>query len=856
MVGLFYLQFLPQTSLSIEFQRNGATSTCRVSPFILGCSHAETTGMSMFSDSAVTAGDNTVLVPSQWSSYNPVPCGTEVQRFIFSLVHVLPQTRSAINRPCVTLLVHPAPLTCLAVRTFSSSGENCPLTVVNSVSSTFVCKDCSRVLFLGCNLLFFFCLLSFTSRAPFALLTVSNMNGCWQLGPRLLRIEQLASLLLNPHPRTSLASEVPRRLAFSQGKRQIRPDHGTMETISLLQRVNNQLGLISGEVEWRITWNSWRLFQNAFGVNSAYAQAPMESKHIFAPESFESNSEFGPNRDGESRTLCPVLPRNGLHGLKSLTWENPADTIVLGPSPGSLMTENVLPQQVGSHKRALEQSAEENQNGGSSEAEGNLLLQKDPEDLVVSKRLKHEVPIKPVVETLPRFKLRRCPTNKEWGIARDSQGTSIEDQQCSTSLLKQPGAAIEKSTVEVGEAVQPLLASRSEVSRKRPLAHGSDQRSERSSESEATCSSCGAVPGACHHGGEILNGAVSKVNRLWVDGGSSSISEARKRRRKGSSPVSGDDLEGGSGKGRCTDSASPPVYSNHEDRNDVQSEPSFTRAADNDCDRCIGNVLILQEDRECRENGATVELVSTNRNMWMLAATLRGETLLTHKAAQFDATGTSNRYTHAMMFKVKKGIWLEFEDRKQWLLFKHLHEQCYQRNARTVPVRQIPIPGVREVEECPGRAFGEAFVRPPVDYIRQRDFEEDMVAQSNRLFYDMDSEDEEWLLQTNGERTSGRGSRSRPRISEETLERTIDKLEKVSFSEASEITVPDSAVEICHGLGSPEVIKAIHSYWLAKRLRKGMALIRHFQVRFLPQRKFRFALVMMCGAVVSHPLGR
>lgn len=66
------------------------------------------------------------------------------------------------------------------------------------------------------------------------------------------------------------------------------------------------------------------------------------------------------------------------------------------------------------------------------------------------------------------------------------------------------------------------------------------------------------------------------------------------------------------------------------------------------------------------------------------------------------------------------------------------------------------------------------------------------------------------------------------RIFEEILEWIIDKLEKVSFFEVSEIIVFDSVVEICYGLGLFEVIKVIYSYWLVKWLWKGMVFICYF----------------------------
>nr|XP_024388338.1 uncharacterized protein LOC112288421 isoform X1 [Physcomitrium patens] len=255
---------------------------------------------------------------------------------------------------------------------------------------------------------------------------------------------------------------------------------------------------------------------------------------------------------------------------------------------------------------------------------------------------------------------------------------------------------------------------------------------------------------------------------------------------------------------------------------------------DSVCRGCIANVLVVQHDRGWREYGASVELQSCHGQGWMLIISVRGENMYAYKAEQAIVTGTANRHSHAIVWKGEKGWNLEFEDKKHWQSFKDLHEECYRRNAKASSGRQIPIPGVRHIEDVTPRGPGCPFTRPYSRYICGAGDEVEMALGNSRVVYDMDSEDEQWLEQINTERENARGTLARPLIAEDTLERLLDKLEKEAYLHQQEhkgmnLDYSDVAAESCSGLATHEVIKVIYSYWLDKRSRKGMPLVRHFQ---------------------------
>ncbi|KAL0330296.1 UNVERIFIED_CONTAM: hypothetical protein Sradi_5016300 [Sesamum radiatum] len=187
--------------------------------------------------------------------------------------------------------------------------------------------------------------------------------------------------------------------------------------------------------------------------------------------------------------------------------------------------------------------------------------------------------------------------------------------------------------------------------------------------------------------------------------------------------------------------------------------------------------------------------------------------------------GSTNRYSHAMMWKGGKDWVLEFPDRNQWILFKEMHEECYNRNIRAASVKNIPIPGVRLVEENDDYGAEVPFVRNPARYIRQVQTDVEMAMDPSRILYDMDSDDEQWLML----KKNCTEKHKYEKISEEVLEKAIDIFEKVSYAKLRDNFTDAEIEEFLIGIGSAEAAKVIYEHWRQKRKKFGMPLIRHLQ---------------------------
>ncbi|KAJ8751671.1 hypothetical protein K2173_025832 [Erythroxylum novogranatense] len=242
---------------------------------------------------------------------------------------------------------------------------------------------------------------------------------------------------------------------------------------------------------------------------------------------------------------------------------------------------------------------------------------------------------------------------------------------------------------------------------------------------------------------------------------------------------------------------------------------------------CDANLLITHSDRGWRECGVQVVLELFDHNEWRLAVKLSGVIKYSYKAHQFLQTGSTNRFTHAMMWKGGKDWTLEFLDRSQWALFKEMHEECYNRNIRAASVKNIPIPGVRLIEEHDDNGIEIPFVRISSKYFRQIKTDVEMALDPSRVLYDMDSDDEQWLLENKSSLVFDNNTSWN--ISEEMLEKTMDMLEKAAYSQDRDQFTGNEMEELMAGVGHMEAIKTIHEYWQKKRLMKGMALIRHLQ---------------------------
>lgn len=242
---------------------------------------------------------------------------------------------------------------------------------------------------------------------------------------------------------------------------------------------------------------------------------------------------------------------------------------------------------------------------------------------------------------------------------------------------------------------------------------------------------------------------------------------------------------------------------------------------------CDANVLITQGDRGWREPGGRVVLELAYRNEWRLAVKFYGSTKYSHKVDHIFLPGSTNRHTHAMMWKGGKDWALEFPDRSQWMLFKEMHAECYNRNTQVSSVKNIPIPGVRLVEEFEDDTTDHLFTRNSSRYIRQIETDIGMAMNPLKNFYDMDSEDELWILKN---KKSFQNQDSNIVITDETFEKTMDMLEKFAYAQQCDQFTVDEIEKVMVGVGSAEMIRAIYQYWQNKRKRLGMPLIRHLQV--------------------------
>ncbi|KAL3844133.1 hypothetical protein ACJIZ3_001536 [Penstemon smallii] len=240
---------------------------------------------------------------------------------------------------------------------------------------------------------------------------------------------------------------------------------------------------------------------------------------------------------------------------------------------------------------------------------------------------------------------------------------------------------------------------------------------------------------------------------------------------------------------------------------------------------CSANILVTLGDKGWRECGAHVVLEVADHNEWRLAVKLSGITKYSYKVKHILQPGSTNRYSHAMMWKGGKDWLLEFPDRSQWMLFKEMHEECYNLNIRAASLKNIPIPGVQLIEENDDCGTEVTFVRNSVMYFRQVQNDVEMAMDPSRVLYDMDSDDEQWFLAYKACTDKHRCEE----ITEEFLEKTIGIFEKVAYIQQRDKFTDAEIEELVIGIGSAEAAKVIYEHWRQKREKKGMPLIRHLQ---------------------------
>ncbi|KAG8076385.1 hypothetical protein GUJ93_ZPchr0006g44477 [Zizania palustris] len=238
---------------------------------------------------------------------------------------------------------------------------------------------------------------------------------------------------------------------------------------------------------------------------------------------------------------------------------------------------------------------------------------------------------------------------------------------------------------------------------------------------------------------------------------------------------------------------------------------------------CRANLLITQPDRCWREEGAEVKLELSDSNEWCIAVKIHGVTRIYLKP-QEQKSYVVNRFTHAYIWTIDDGWKLEFSDKWDWLLCKELQIEGRERNSQG---RMIPIPGVHEVSDDTGVIVTYPFSRPVPDYITMVD-DEVGRALSRESVYDLDSEDEQLLIQLNYS-DSDRKSSHLNHISYEDFEKIITTFEKDAFNNPEGTSDVDQLLSRYPALGKDHNVLAVYEYWMNKKRKKGKPLLKIFQ---------------------------
>lgn len=238
---------------------------------------------------------------------------------------------------------------------------------------------------------------------------------------------------------------------------------------------------------------------------------------------------------------------------------------------------------------------------------------------------------------------------------------------------------------------------------------------------------------------------------------------------------------------------------------------------------CRANLLVCDSEKCWRESGVQVTMEMSNSHEWFISVKKDGITQFMHKPQDLRQC-VVNRFTHAYMWSGEDRWKLEFQEKWDWHIFKILHIECRDRNSQDA-MKVIPVPGVREVLDYENNVVS-SFVRPNV-YIHVATDEVERALDSKTSYYDMDFADEEWLQALNSRLDVVNDSSSF--VTEENFERIIFALEKMSYSCMDDIPDKETAVELCKEMASRSMVSAIYDYWIQKRRKKSVPLVKVFQ---------------------------
>lgn len=243
---------------------------------------------------------------------------------------------------------------------------------------------------------------------------------------------------------------------------------------------------------------------------------------------------------------------------------------------------------------------------------------------------------------------------------------------------------------------------------------------------------------------------------------------------------------------------------------------------DLDASSCSANILVIEADKCYREQRATISLDRSASNQWVVRIKTNGTREYNFIAEKVMRPCSFNRITRATIWTTDNGWKLEFSNRRDWLIFKRLYAECFDRNVQGPTVSSIPVPCVVEVSSYVDSNY-VPFSRPE-SYIRCEDDELTRALGRGSASYDMDSEDELWLKKFNFENVLNEP------ISADVFELIISSFEKSLFCAQDDYLDVKAAVDLCISLERREVLEAMHSYWIKKRKQKRSALVKVFQV--------------------------
>ncbi|EPS70792.1 hypothetical protein M569_03969, partial [Genlisea aurea] len=235
---------------------------------------------------------------------------------------------------------------------------------------------------------------------------------------------------------------------------------------------------------------------------------------------------------------------------------------------------------------------------------------------------------------------------------------------------------------------------------------------------------------------------------------------------------------------------------------------------------CSANLLVTDTDKSYREDGVVISTESTVSERFLVVKK-DGMKCYSLKPQGAMRLCSSNRFTHSIVWGETDSWKLEFPCRKDWMNFRDMYTECFKYNnsAAVHPSADaIPVPEVQDVvDPVEDDAFYVPFTRP-VSYINVKDDELVRALKNRRSNYDMDSDDERWLADLNGDP-------SKEAVTPDSFELAIDAFEK-----AHHCKPPQDDYAACESIARRDAVDAIRNYWIQKRKRKRAALVRVFQL--------------------------